>query len=134
MLKVYNVMHYVSVDGGKWCRVESNGQTMIDDSEVVENVINGSFEHWCEYLQARNLPGMYYKTTLFKKKPCIVTYSSSYDSVVKHTHFKNLSYKTVYKELEYVSLGDIINRYPADQAIQYLKERGINTCPIIDRN
>ena len=114
MLKIYKVIHYVSVDYGKWLRVKSNGQTMIDDSEAIEEIINGSFEDWCGYLQTQNFPGMYYKNTFFKKKPCIGTFSPSYDKIVKYTHFENLSYKTIYKELEYVSLGDIMNHFPAD--------------------
>ena len=106
MLKVYHVNHYVSVDGGKWYSVGRGGETMFDDSEATEYILDYStFDEWCEYLQKNRLPGIYYQQTFFKKKPCIVTYEWSYDSYTKYMHFNTLSYKTVYKEYEHASLA-----------------------------
>ena len=131
MLKVYRVKNYVSVDGGKWYRVGETGRTMFDDSNPKEMIYdNWSFNRWCEYLQQSSLDGIYYRTTFFKKKPYIVTHWYTYDSYEKYTHFNTLSYKTVYEEMENISLADIMKDFPADQCIKYLKERGITTCPM----
>ncbi len=131
MLKVYSISHYVSVDGGKWYSVGRYGETMFDDSEPKEIIIdNGSFDEWYKYLQENSLPGIYDYKTFFKKKPCIVTHEWSYDSYTKYTNFNTLVYKTVYKELKGVSLAYIMNNFSADKCIQYLKERGITICPM----
>ena len=131
MLKVYTVNHYVSVDGGKWYRVGRCGETMMDDSKSTEDILDfNTFDEWCAYLQKNQLPGIYYQPTFFKKKPCIVTYEWSYDTYTKYTSFNTLSYKTVYKEYTSASLAYIMDRFSADQVIQYLKERGITTCPM----
>lgn len=128
MLKVYSVSHYVSIDGCKWYSVGRYGQTMFDDSESKEIIIdNGSFDEWYKYLQANSLPGIYSRKTFFTKKPCIVTHEWSYDSYAKYTNFNTLVYKTVYKELKNASLAHVMKNFPADKCIQYLKERG---CPM----
>jgi hypothetical protein len=49
---------------------------------------------------------------------------------VEYKHFKSISYMQTYEERKDVSLEWIIKHLPADQAIQYLKERGITTCPM----
>jgi hypothetical protein len=41
-----------------------------------------------------------------------------------------MSYKIEYEEWKEVTLEWIIKNLPADQTIQYLKERGITTCPM----
>lgn len=128
MLKVYIVRNYVSVDGGKWYEVGNAGNTMFDDSEPKEVIINnGSFDEWYKYLQENRLDGIYCDKTFFKKKPCIITHEWSYDSYEKYTNFNTLSYKIVYKEWENVSLDYIMRNFSADKCIQYLKERG---CPM----
>ena len=131
MLKVYRVNSYVSVNGGKWYRVGRTGVSMFDDSNPKEMVYaNWSFNKWCEYLQQSSLGGIYYSTTFFKKKPCIVTHEYLSDSYEKYTKFDTLSYKDVCEEMPDVSLNYIMDNFPADQCIQYLKERGITTCPM----
>ena len=67
MLKVYNITRYVSVDGGKWYKVGRIGEDMRDDSEPKTLFKFMSFNECCQYLQEHHLPGVYYKTTLFKK-------------------------------------------------------------------
>lgn len=132
MLKVYTVRNYVSVDGGKWYEVGTCRDVMYSNPESATIVIdNASFDEWCEFLQEQKLDGIYYTTTFFRKKPCIVTHDwSYYYDCEKYTHFNTLSYKTVYEEWENVSLAYIMKNFPADQCIQYLKERGITACPM----
>ena len=40
-------------------------------------------------------------------------------------------YKYVYEEWKDVPLTYIMKHFPADKFIQYLKERGMATCPIL---
>lgn len=132
MLKVYIIKHYVSINNDKWYLVGNTKVKMLEDAQPTEVIIDkGSFEEWCEFLQKNYLDGISYQTTLFRKKPCIVTYEWSWDSYEKYTHFDTLSYKIVYKEMPDVSLNYIMREFPADQCIQYLKERGLTACPIM---
>ncbi len=131
MLKVYLLKSYVSVDGGEWYEVGDYREAMLDISKSATIAIdNKSFDKWCEFLQECRLNGIYYRTTFFRKKPCIVTQGWNYDDRETYTHFNTLSYKTVYEEMPNVSLAYIMKNFPADKCIQYLKERGITTCPM----
>ena len=131
MLKVYSVHSYVSVNNGKWYEVGSTGIAMMDETKSKEVIIdNGSFDEWCKYLQENRLDGIYYGTTFFKKKPCIITHEWYYDYYEKYTHFDTLLYKDVYKEMPNVSLNYIMENFSADKCIQYLKERGMTACPM----
>ena len=131
MLKVYRVTNYVLVNGNECYKVGRCHDTMLDNLKITTTTIdNGSFDEWCEFLQEQELDGIYYTTTFLRKKPCIVTHNWGYDDYKKYTHFDTLSYKSVYREMPDVSLNYIMRNFPADKCIQYLKERGITTCPM----
>lgn len=131
MLKVYTVRSYVSVDDGEWYEVGRCQDVIHDDSNLATIAINNrSFNEWCKFLQEQKLSGIYYTTTFFRKKPCIVTYTWSYCDDERYTHFNTLSYKTVYEEMPNVSLDYIMKHFSADKCIQYLKERGMTACPM----
>lgn len=133
MLKVYIRRHYVSVNGGEWYEVGDCDDVMLDESESKAIVFeNWSFDQWYEYLQNPDVPmhGIYASKTFFGKKPCIVTHNWCYETYEKYMRFDALSYKIAYKEVKDASLSYIMDNFPADQCIQYLKERGITTCPM----
>ena len=130
MLKVYKYYAYVSVDGAEWRRVD-DGHT-IREEEPTDTLIldNATFDETYEYLSKHIVWGLYNDTTFFIKKPVVqVSYSDAW-SPVEYKYFKTLSYKRVYKEWNDVPLQWLIEHASADQFIQYLKERGITTCPM----
>ena len=91
---------------------------------------NASFEEAYAYLQNSPLDGLGPSTTYWREKPRIwVRYDDAWDTV-SYKHFNTISYKREYKEWTDVSLQWIMENLPADTTIQYLKERGITTCPM----
>lgn len=133
MLKVYIATSYVSVDGGEWREVGDWGYTMKDEECAKGKIIldNVSFRQCQEVLKAKYIESLYNGQTLFRHRPYIRVYYNWYN-YDEYYHFDTISYKIVYKEWESVTLEYIMEHFPADKTIQYLKERGINTCPIIN--
>ena len=131
MLKVYRVKYYVSVDGGEWRQVGNSGYS-ITDKELSELVIidNASFVDAREFLKNTPCFGVYNNETFFRHKPIImIKYNDALEQVV-YRNFNTLSYKIVYKEWTNVSMQWLIEHASADQCIQYLKERGMTSCPM----
>ena len=131
MLKVYHCYTYVSMDGGDWRRLGDSGYR-ITDEELSERIIldNASFADTREYLKNNICNAMYNDETFFGHKPIIkIGYSDAWD-YVSYKHFDTLSYKIVYKEWKSVTMKWLMEHASADQVIQYLKERGITTCPM----
>jgi hypothetical protein len=132
MLKVYNVYDYVSIDGAKWRTVGGYGGYRIADEEVETTLVldNVSFEDAREYLSHNLLDGVWNDSTLFRNKPIVVvSYQDAWDPV-SYRHFNTLSYKREFKEWNNVTFEWLTTHLSADQVIQYLKERGITTCPM----
>lgn len=130
MLKVYRYYAYVSIDGAEWRRV-SDGD-IISEKELVDCLIldNATFDQTREYLSNHIVWGMCNDSTFFRKKPIVsISYSDAFD-VVEYRNFGTLSYRKVYREWKDVPLKWLMEHVSADQFIQYLKERGITTCPM----
>lgn len=132
MLKVYTVVSYVSVDGAKWRSVGHSGWCCTDEDRDVKLILdNASFEEVREYNDTHFLDGIWNSNTFWRNKPVIaVKYRDAWDDVV-YKSFNTMSYKNVYTEDKNVTLGWMMEHLSADQTIQYLKERGITTCPIM---
>ena len=131
MLKVYCAYDYVSIDGANWRKVSGGGYKITDedveDSLILDQV---SFEKAREYLSNNFLQGVYNESTFWRSKPTIrVSYVGAWD-YVDYLHFDTMSYKVEYKECKDVSFKWLMEHLTADQFIQYLKERGITTCPM----
>lgn len=132
MLKVYHVYDYVSIDGAKWRTVGGYGGYKVTDEEVEAKLVldNVSFEEVREFLSHNLLDGVWNESTFFRHKPTIaVHYQDAWDWVV-YRHFDTMSYKREYKENKDVSFQWLTEHLSAEQLIQYLKERGITTCPM----
>lgn len=131
MLKVYEVYNYVSIDGADWRRVGRIGYSATDEEIESQLVLdNLSFDEVREYLSKHALIGLYNGSTFWRNKPQVAVYYSDAFDTVWYKRFKTLSYKYEFKELKDVSLEWIMKHLSADQAIQYLKERGITACPM----
>ena len=134
MLKIYKIIDSVSIDSAKWRRVGGWGYRVTD--EEVKNCVvldNKSFDETREYLSRNLLSGVWNDSTFTffgEGKPTIqVSYNDAWDTV-EYRHFDKISYKREFEEWTDVSLQWIMENLSADQCIQYLKERGMNTCPL----
>ena len=131
MLKVYTVKSYVSINGGDWQRVGISGHTMTDDNPIEKILLdNATFNECCEYISHHSLDGIWLDSTLFRNKPILYIGDGWFDST-RYDHFDTISYKYIYEEWEDVPLNYIMEHFSADKCIQYLKERGMSTCPIL---
>lgn len=131
MLKVYTVKSYVSINGGDWQRVGFSGYTMTDDNPIEKVILNNAtFDECYEYIKDHNLDGIWLDSTLFRNRPIIYIGKNFYDAH-RYNHFNTISYKYVYEEWKDVPLNYIMEYFPADKCIQYLKERGMSACPIL---
>ena len=131
MLKIYTVVSYVSVDGAKWRSVGQIGHCCTDEDQDVKFILDkSSFDETREYLSNNLLDGVYNSETFWRSKPTIVVYYRDAWDGVKYKNFNTISYKNVYTEAKNVSLEWLMKHLTADQTIQYLKERGITTCPM----
>jgi hypothetical protein len=131
MLKIYDVCDYVSIDGAKWREVGDGGYR-ITDEEVEDRLIldQASFEQAREYLSKNALWGVKNDSTLFRNKPTVRVYYVDAWDYVDYRRFDTMSYKRKYTERKDVSFKWLMEHLTADQFIQYLKERGITTCPM----
>jgi hypothetical protein len=134
MLTIYNKHYYISVDNAPWRVLGASGICMLESSQVNPETIvfeNLNFEECYNTLQREMFSSIHCGTTEFLKKPVIyVGYAGSYDFEV-YKHFNTISYKITCEEYTYCTLHDIMRRFPADQTIQYLKERGMAACPLL---
>ena len=131
MLKVYRVYDCVSIDSAEWREIGDRGYR-ITDEDISDVIIldNASFAQTREYLRNKICIGMHNSETFFRHKPLIdIHYSDAWD-YVSYRHFDTLSYKRVYVEWTTASMQWLMEHATADQFIQYLKERGITTCPM----
>lgn len=132
MLKIYNVNHYVSIDGTEWREVGDTGYC-VSNEDLNEKISfeNLSFEGAYEYLSKHSIGGVWIGNLSFCRKPIIKIYPSDSWEPISYKKFNTLSYKLKYTEWTDVTLEWIMKHLSVDQCIQYLKERGITTCPIL---
>ena len=111
--------------------VGSDGYAARDDNPTEKIFFeNLTLEQCYEFLQGKGLDGIWPSKTFFRKKPMLYIGDGYYSSSAYYS-FNTISYKWTYKEWDTVSLDWIMKHLSAEQCIQYLKERGITTCPII---
>lgn len=134
MLKIYQVNYYVSINTAPWERINAQGFHMFEESQVVPERIkwdNISFAECCAALETTIATGIYLSSSAFKRKPLIcIHYAGDWESTT-YKHFDTISFKVTYVEDPYYTLADMMKYFPADQTIQYLKERGIAMCQML---
>ena len=131
MLKIYTVVSYVSIDSTDWRSVGHCGYCCTDEDRDVKLILdNAPFSEAREYINNHHLDGVWSINTFWRNKPAIaVKYRDAWDDVV-YKNFDTMSYKNVYTEDKNVTIEWLMKHLTADQTIQYLKERGITTCPM----
>lgn len=127
MLKAYKVSTYISVNNEPKCEVFGIGHGLTEDelSRVVTTTY--SFKDCFE----KKLPTPAIKTgiTSFRKRP-YVEVEYSWSEVDRYYNFDFITVERHYEPYN-ITLDELFKDYSADKSIQYLKERGMNTCPIL---
>lgn len=135
MLKIYDPIYFISIDGGPWERLEDLFDTnwFVTDEDLPETELlldDVSFQEAYDYLRENYISGARASRTFFKDKPQLsLLYFNTIDrkNIKKCEGFWLLAKNRLRKN---VTLDWILKNLEADQAIQYLKERGMEICPI----
>ena len=135
MLKIYDPIYSVSIDGGPWKRLEdpldTNWFVTDEDLPETELLLDGvSFQEAYDYLRDNYISGARTCRTVFKGKPQLsLLYFISIDRkcIKKCEGFWLRAENRLRKN---VTLDWILKHLKADHAIQYLTERGMGICPI----
>lgn len=135
MLKIYDPIYAVSIDGGPWERLEDPFDTnwFVTDEDLPETELlldNVSFQEAYDYLRDNYISGARTCTTFFKDKPrlSLVYFNTGDRKYIKKCKWFCLLAKNRLRKN--VTLDWILKHLEADQAIQYLTERGMEICPI----
>lgn len=134
MLKIYDPIYFISIDGGPWERLEDLFDTnwFVTDEDLPETELllnDASFQETYDYLHENYISGARTRRTFFKDKPQLsLLYFNTIDrkNIKKCEGFWLLAKNRLRKN---VTLDWILKNLEADQAIQYLKERGMEICP-----
>ncbi len=135
MLKIYDPIYYVSMDGGLWERLEDlfgtnwfvTGEDLPETELLLDDV---SFQEAYDYLRNKYISGARTCRTIFKGRPKL---SLLYFNTIDRKYIKKCEgfwLRAENRLRENVTLDWILKHLEADQAIQYLTERGIGICPI----
>ena len=128
MLKSYKYKLQISIDGAGWCTIDTGHTELREEQETtrvfIENYSFAEAHNW----MLRNLHNSWSaEYTLFKKRPKIKIWYG-WSTVETYKSFDRLSIRAIYEERP-ITMKDLQNE-DAELAIQYLKERGITTCPM----
>lgn len=139
MIQIYDVHNYVSIDGKEWREVKTylgNDWTIIyDEKDAVGGIVldNVSFDRAYAYVINNYIDGLRPSLAIFNQKPQIgirYIYKDGWEYIKS---CKSFSLKREF-ELRPITLDWIMKHLEADQAIQYLKERGMGICPMTKTN
>ena len=128
MLKSYKYKIQVSLNGADWCTIDHGNTRLCEEHEQTKSLIeNYSFTEAHEWMLHNYHCHWEAGYTLFKKRPKIkIQYG--WDIIETYTKFDTISIRTTYEERP-IRMAELQGE-DADTVIQYLKERGITTCPM----
>ena len=139
MLKIYNKHTYISINNGPWEQLHGQSTHMFEESGTEPEYIifnNISFNECVNLLKQKYIGSLYLSSTSFLRKDTICAHYA-HDSLfsTEYTKFDTISCKVTYTENSKYTLSYIMDQFPADQTIQYLKERGIASlaCPMLNK-
>lgn len=133
MLKIYCVKKYVSIDNDEWKKIGCNTYIMSNDS-LSEKIIfkHKSFDECFEFLESHYINGLSRSESIFRHKPLINVYYSFNLTEISYKCFNTISCKETYTEID-MTFDDIMKIFSAEQTIEYIKERGLNVCPVLNK-
>lgn len=137
MLKIYDPIYYISIDGGPWERLEDLFDTnwFVTDEDFPETELlldDVSFQEAYDYLRNKYISGARTCKTFFKGRPQLsLLYHSKYDPIyITEKKCQTFSLRAEIKLRAGVTMDWIMKNLPAYKAIQYFTERGMSICPI----
>lgn len=125
MLKPYKVYTYISVNGGPKTEVWGVGYGLTDDE--LPHTVEVSYTFQEALIKKLPTPYVTTGTTFFRKRP-YVKISYSWCQEDEYYNFDTITIERRKEPWTNATLKDIHDYSPADQFIQYLKERGITVC------
>lgn len=133
MLKIYDPIYSVSIDGGPWERLENWFDTnwFVTDEDLPRTKIlldYVSFQEAYDYLRENYIFGARTCKTIFRGRPQL---SLLYFNTIDRKYIKKCEgfwLRAENRLRKNVTLEWIMKHLEADQAIQYLTERGMSIC------
>ena len=133
MLKVYRVGTYFKIDGEEPTRIGRTGYRICEETDESGTMYLNKAS-WDEVYENIGVTanGVRTGTTLFRHRPYIEVFIGWPDDPRRFYKgdFKEFTYLDVYTEWEECTLEWIMKHASAEQAIQYMKERGMTVCPM----
>ena len=127
MLKPYKVYTYISINGGPKNQIWAVTYGLTD--EELPNTVQLSYTFQEALTKKLPAPNITTGTTWILKRPYVkIQYSWCHED--EYYDFDTMTIERRKEPWTEATLQDIHDYSTADQFIQYLKERGITTCPM----
>lgn len=127
MLKAYKVRTNISVDGQPMKSIFRIGYGLTEDELPRTVTTTWSFQDCFD--QKVPTPAIKTDVTLFRKRP-YVNVEYEWDDVDRYYNFDSIVVERRYEPYD-ITLNELFKEYSAEEAIQYLKDRGMTICPIL---
>lgn len=118
MLKIYSIVHLISINNGPWNCIDDKGSVCFDEDCVPrthECFTDLTFKEFLSYLENISMPNV-----IGSRKSVDIYYNGK--DRITYKNFKTISYKIMYIERG-ASLDWIIKNLSTEDAIRYICER-----------
>lgn len=120
-------------DCDEWEDTGYSGLTLEEEKTSKQDIVlkNANFTDVMRYMKRTSIPCFHVDYTLFKHEPFIRYHRRYYmqeDEKLFKNDIKNISIRMIYQKKK-ITLQELFEEFPAEQAIQYIKERGLSVCP-----
>ena len=127
MLKGYKVKTDISVNDGPKKRILHIGRGLTE--EELPRIVTTTWSFQDCFDKQLPTPAIKTGTTLFFERP-YVEVEYSWSDVDRYYNFDSITIERHYEPYD-VTLNELFEEFSADECIQYLKDRGMTTCPIL---
>lgn len=120
-------------DCDEWEDTGYSGLTLEEEKTSKQDIVlkNANFDDVIKYMKSTSIPCFHVDYTLFKHERFIRYHRRYYmqeDEKLFKNDIKNISIRMIYQKKK-ITLQELFEEFPAEQAIQYIKERGLSVCP-----
>ena len=134
MKKVIEVRKQYRLNNGEWETVKSNILYREKDECVDKYRTIDTWQDAIGYVTEGLLPNAEMHMTFFKKRIYLILPNNNiytdFRTVVNEKDFEKLEVRVIYRE-PVLTIKQLANILDADEFLQYLKDRGISTCPML---
>ena len=127
MLKAYKVKTYIAVNDKPKKQIFSIGYGLTEGELPDTFTTIWSFKDCFNHKLPT--PAVKTDTTLFRKRH-YVEVEYAWDDSDRYYNFDSLTIERHYEPYE-ITIKELFEDYSADECIQYLKDRGMTTCPVL---